>query len=113
MTDQEINEAVARRLGWKSKKEVWKLPVPELVETNPYPDYCHDIKAAGEIICKYPSIDGYCFYIEWLPVDQVWRAGWCRYQQFEGWVGLANSHHADIAMAICLAFLKLENDRTS
>lgn len=113
LSNSEINEAVARKLGWikinlkAPSKPAWKDPSGKIRGWDAISNYCTDIKAASEIPAKFPSIDGYCFYIEWLPAEGVWCAGWRQYQQFEGWVGLANDHHADAPMAICLAFLKL------
>lgn len=124
MTDQEINEQVARKLGWNKLAKLddstgylygWKFK-GELA--NP-PDYCHSIEAAWEILEKkqialVPTNTG------WFATsrDAVLEEGEC----LEIWIpsGCATRDHcgclrcaiADTApMAICLAFLKLEDGR--
>lgn len=96
MTDQEINEAVARKLGYIE----CKCCTPKEWLTLEYshcllPDYCHDIKAAWEIAEKHKgdmSITKqngkFCCEI-YIPSYQ-WNA----------WADTA-------PMAICLAFIKL------
>lgn len=52
MTDQEINEAVARKLGWTlvagSDNRVW-LKDGDPVNSVVIPDYCHSLEAAWQI----------------------------------------------------------------
>lgn len=56
MTDSEINEAVARKLGWIPESDktsgywVWRHSDGHFV--NNLPDYCHSIEAAWEIVEK-------------------------------------------------------------
>lgn len=60
MTDSEINEVVARKLGWiEDKPHGWIKPKPHregfLIGQRILPDYSHSIDAAWEIVekCKY------------------------------------------------------------
>lgn len=117
MTPQEINEAVARELGWTNDGSVdpftgirwpdWRNANGEAQNVMRPPNYCHDIKAASEIPTRYRVVDGNSFYLEWIEAEGVWRAGWRYFDTTTGWNGPANGHNADPAMAICLAFLKL------
>lgn len=104
MTDQEINEAVARKLGLPEPK--WELYTSHPVSMVRWdvPDYCHDIKAAWEIVEKLRSDER--LHIVVSP-DGVYR--------YSMVLLFRDGSHADIdghgqtaAMAICLAFLKLE-----
>ena len=72
MTPQEINEAVARKLGWYPDDDgiYWHTPWEEKAEDARFPEdtysvrstykgvknYCQDISAAWEIVEKYPFI---------------------------------------------------------
>ena len=86
MTDTELNESVARKLGWL------RTPLNEFV-----PDYCHSIAAAWEIVEKLrPNIVLYDLGRKWV----VSRS--C----YEG-IGETLGEAATAPMAICLAFLKL------
>ena len=103
MTDQEINEAVARELGWKKDPDhgnLWTRGyLADLQFLHPLPNYCHSIEAAWEIVEKLKREDTgiriHFDYEQWH-VDFDHEDFW---QYTEG---------ADTApMAICLAFLKL------
>lgn len=98
MTPQEINEAVARKLGWSIAgvdpanyySQRWIQSVP---------DYCHSIEAAWEIIASLEA--------GWLYELSTGFGGkhLCR---FVHWEKGEFEESADTApMAICLAFLKL------
>lgn len=51
MTDQEINEAVARGLGWNLNKTGHiGVPPHRSMGFESIPDFCHDIKAAWEVV---------------------------------------------------------------
>lgn len=55
MTDQEKNEAVARKLGWRQDGDIgWIQPIPHpdgfLIGHTVLPDYCRDIAAAWEVV---------------------------------------------------------------
>jgi len=117
MTDQEINEAVARKLGVA-------VTVGDLKEPNQYnhdywdglprrtdknirlriPDYCTDIKAAWEVAEKFEQFD----------LKKNWDSGkWtCGIGTWGNGMNPRQSirleAEADTApMAICMAFLKL------
>lgn len=100
MTDQEINDAVSRKLGWniagvdpaKSSKQKWIQAVP---------DYCRSIEAAFEIVKKIADENERkgCGPILRIEHDGQWH---CR-------LGVNNISQATTApMAICLAFLEME-----
>ncbi len=117
MTPQEINEAVARKLGWvqMSTPDNWKHP--DFGEFLDIPNYSQDISAAWEMMEKKE--------IAVLPTDKGWYATSNDSRLDEGeclelWIptacgtrnecGCGRCVIADTApMAICLAFLKLEN----
>ncbi len=104
MTPQEINEAVARKLGWYALKwrdepgkhpAWWGLNQFHQVESL-IPDYCHFIAAAWEVVEK-------CFRVKMEKFSDEWQ---CE---------LGDGKHGDefasadtAPMAICLAFLKLQ-----
>jgi Phage ABA sandwich domain len=100
MTNQEINEAVARKLGWTydEKFQDWGNPQDEKMLL---PDYCGSIAAAWEIVehVKLPMQLGNNCVVK----GSEWYCFW--------WDNKNNREyreHADTApMAICLAFLKL------
>ena len=126
MTNQDINEAVARKLGWEwtghKEPNCWMPPQEwKFKQTGifmvpmPLQNYCTSIAAAWEIPSKYPILptkttDGkeYSFCL------MQWSSGWTA-----AWVDLSEavsgkygrelySAWADTApMAVCWAFLKL------
>lgn len=91
MTDQEINEAVARKLGW--------APVPLSIE-QVIPDYCHYIEAAWEIV-EFMRKNGRDFN---MSVDE---GGFAIAWQYDEYIADADT----APMAICLAFLKLQEGK--
>lgn len=125
MTDQEINEAVAKKLGWAkgSYAEVesvsgnsWtdypKEDGTERMVISKLPDFCHDIKAAWEIVDFIESKQGAFNIIGFW--HQPCSCG--DYDRYRYEVRIYNAKEppacarADSApMAICKAFLKLED----
>lgn len=96
MTDQEIEEAVARKLGWEEGPgDQWRRHVFDMPKHG-LPDYCHSIEAAWEIVEKIPT-----FVIAKL------SSGWAANPCPPGFDFLVKADTAP--MAICLAFLKLED----
>lgn len=92
MTDQEINEAVARELGYVSASQV-----PGIY----YADYCHSIAAAWELI------DNMTDRFDYVEVIKANTSRWsCGARNSTVWKTWESSDTAP--MAICLAFLKLE-----
>jgi hypothetical protein len=124
MTDQEINEAVARKLGWNlgtfratmryegpagiSDAEFQEWITPEGIRVGGIPDYCHSIAAAWEIVEFLHADELHTISIYWHATESV-------SVQIQRYLGMQNPDHgpsisADAAtapMAICLAFLKL------
>jgi len=113
-TEQMINEAVARKLGWTQiqKKMRNGHPSDQIEGVRPpsegprcpmftdIPDYCHSIEAAWEIVEHlHKEMKGsfrWDFVLE--RSDRAWRCGVFDVEDIE----------ADTApMAICLAFLQL------
>lgn len=87
MTDQEINEAVAKKLGID----------PFSFERDANRDYCHSIEAAWEILKTAIEYECQLTYHHWADGTDFWEAS-INEQKAE----------ADTApMAICKAFLKL------
>lgn len=91
MTNQEINEAVARKLG------IWHTRLrPESISS-----YCTSIAAAWEIVesVKHPMQIGNNCVVK----GSEWYCSWWDNANNKSW-----KEHADTApMAICLAFLKI------
>lgn len=114
MTNEEINEAVARKLGWTHDHAGWWAPVlskPRPYATTPLPSFCERIEAAWEIVehlAKENEHKG-CGPIIYLMHDGQWI--------FRiGEMGKTLSENQDSAvaatapLAICGAFLKLTGD---
>lgn len=112
MTDQEINEAVARKLGWcacdheiehhsagQSKGEMICSNAFCKCESIRYADYCHSIAAAWEVV---EHLKEYWVGIRYKPSAQQFNAVIANDDK------ALSEEVADTApMAICLAFLKL------
>lgn len=114
MTPQEINEAVAKKLGWHEKEldlsSPWNptagkhkvLFNPETGNGGMIPNYSTDISAAWEVV-ELTIAKGW----HWSIGDND-QETW--FVEVEGNGGMKNVEVADTApMAICLAFLKLGN----
>lgn len=95
MTDQELNELVARKLGWREDVP-HSSPVGD--RYIPYPAYSSDIKAAWEIINQFHEITVGTKLAE----DNYWFCE-LRPQGKEPVTG----HAVTAPRAICEAFLKL------
>ena len=110
MTDQEINQKVARALGYVPSQEhpgYWMAKAERTGYIHfPLPNYCTDIKAAWEIV-------------EWLYANKVnaVNTGCCVWKEHKRWYcGIRTENgrnyiqeYADTApKSICLAFLKMK-----
>ena len=100
MTDSELNEAVARKLGWTyhedTKPVCWQVPESGTYLREPW-DYCHSIEAAWEIVGNHDiCIKNY---------RGVWNCVLTKLVDGR-WVN-AEVEADTVPMAICLAFLKL------
>lgn len=118
MTDDEKNEAVALKLGWKLLSPagvglaLWKSPTRRydsrddsgvgVYEHVVLPAYCTDIKAAWEIV-EYLNQKYYAVKIVSMPM-----IGHCSINK-NGEEPLSIENADTAPMAICLAFLKLES----
>lgn len=108
MTNQEINEAVAKRLGWKFKTDDvsgnhWHK---DGYCYDEIPDYCSDIAAAWKIPEHLKATKYHCVQLN----ANVFN------QQYGFWIGTIYKQEvfgeSDTApMAICKAFLKLEEPK--
>lgn len=99
MTAQEINEAVARKLGI----ELTPCPIMDSCSCCGPQNYCTDIKAAWEIVEVLPG-----FQIMYIGIfdGPSWR---CITRHNLSGEFISYQYDADTApMAICLAFLKLQ-----
>lgn len=102
MTDQEINEAVARKLGWTFHDDPfngnhWDRYPDGHGSEKEVPDYCHSIEAAWAIVPEIP------YFTICQIGDFVWRVSW-----LPSTAGPTPFEQADTApMAICRAFLEL------
>lgn len=124
MTPQEINEAVARKLGWVTrpckvcKADTFFNPAEKVIlligvlaslgDCKPFhgiiPDYCGSIAAAWEIV-EYLRKKEISVIIEAWPMEFK-KAYSCKLTAFAETPIFAEAH--DAPMAICLAFLKLQ-----
>lgn len=101
MTDQEIKEAVAKKLGWKHpphSSKHWHNPKDDDELYDEIPDYCNSIEAAWEIVQFLGNG-------KWLIFNPANTNTWVA-----AITDLPNSSDAEAKtapMAICLAFLKL------
>lgn len=109
MTDNEINETVGRKLGWKKDaKNWWFKPTPgqthDFVLVGFVPDYCHSIEAAWEVVNNWFSTE-----IRFRTFELLKNNGSQWYAQFrqENDDKIYDSVGSLPSMAICLAFLKL------
>lgn len=98
MTDQEINEAVARKLGYCATKHRKNGCLrPYYVEHEK--DFCHSIAAAWEVVelIANKSEKDKCGPMVELSHDGKWHFR----------IGLVQVKTDTAPMAICLAFLKI------
>src|ERR1041385_4445881 len=108
MTDQEINEAVARKLGWKFFDEHYQYWIPPTVEAvhkygdrpNYLPLYTKKIEHVWDIVDYLKATDTCCVQIN------------CDDKSAGCWIGnkknrLCFEEARTVPMAICKAFLKL------
>lgn len=91
LVTQEINEAVARKLGWKPNERLRHVLAVQFP-----PNYCHDMAAAWEIV---ESLD----MTTYINCPAVGGKKWHVAFGDQGW-----TEDNSAPMAICLAFLKLE-----
>lgn len=110
LTDQELNEAVARKLGKRKTYGAHPAPfnpkgLPVTIQEGELPDYCHSIAAAWEIVEKRKE-----FKRDFILMSSYEFPGWCcRLTDMVNGVLIKVEGHADTApLAICLAFLKLD-----
>jgi len=97
MTDNEINEAVARKLGWVLGLQFWNHKDKGYLLRNP-PPYSTDIKAAWEVV-DYVCAKGYSVTVGQNPCRcLIWKT-------HEDFNSIAEADTAP--RAICEAFLKL------
>lgn len=122
MSGRKVNEAVARKLGWKVNRRPYTFKAQDKGErwiiADAVPNYCHSIAAAWELVefakPNY-SFEIHCWKQSWgeemkalrdmciavfTPRNGTWKQG--------------EPGEADTApMAICLAFLKLPSAKES
>lgn len=109
MTDQEINEAVARKLGHDVRfGGIFIEGVPDdfMDESHPIPDYCHSIEAAWEVVeyCRHGLVL-YQIDLSWSRTGSTWYCTMGTKNQYNEGVGVGTA-----PMAVALAFLKLGQD---
>lgn len=97
MTSEEINEAVARKLGWKEDHGIWEYPGKSFRPTPRL--YSTSIEAAWEIVDKFED----CQLQKRL--DGSWN---CLLRNNESGISIERAGTAPLA--ICLAFLKLDHE---
>jgi hypothetical protein len=107
MTDQEMNEAVARKLGGERRT----LPDVELEDgtiIRHYPDYCHSIAAAWEITTFFEQhqIRFNLGFLPIMPPAQRWEIIWAGPQALPT-DKVMTLYTSSAPKAICLAFLML------
>jgi hypothetical protein len=110
--EDNINQQVARKLGWRlhdnrpdeehyAPNEWW---VRKEERRRRLPNYCGSIEAAWEIVEKYKLYNGYSFFISYQEDVERWEAVWNESVADEA----ARANAETAPMAICKAFLKLK-----
>lgn len=103
MTDQEINKAVARKLGLTENHDgKWIIPGTGVWTISNVPDFCHSIAAAWEVVEKMQKQFDYVEVIHAKTEPGPWSCGARNSTIWKVW---QSAHTAP--MAICLAFLNL------
>lgn len=102
MTDQELNEAVARKLGVPYKPCLPDCHVGDMGECDHTSNYCHSIEAAWEVV-EYMA-EKHLVRVGKQPVG-LW---FCTLDYEPNDKGAADT----APMAICKSFLKLESNET-
>jgi hypothetical protein len=114
MTDTEINDAVARKLGWmdvgQESGQSWisgvspALQMQRSMMHTEIPDYCHSIAAAMEVVNHLREKMGYKVYLQ---DSEVIAGGWdCELTYGNGHIPPQAAE--TLPMAICQAFLMLD-----
>lgn len=103
MTDQEINEAVAKKLG--SMPVLPDIKLEDGIFIRHWADYCHSINLAWEIVERC-SKSGFKLERRPAPTDPL-DIEWCCWFGFYGIESEAIDKRAP--MAICKAFLNMED----
>lgn len=122
MTDEEINQAVAKRLGWKPTRTKYSTfdgqhdaEVIRYRESR-LPDYCHSLEAAWEIVEQVQTKPEHWIACRWKPLCENESGGkwncmivWQKANSPNGEEHriLGNSYADTAPRAICLAFLAL------
>ena len=102
MNEREINEAVARKLGYNVQYDgiYWEaVPDDVMAELHPLPDYCTQIAAAWEVVEKMSGDYE-------VTINAAHRKYWC-HAAGPTWKQAVHAEADTAPMAICLAFLKL------
>lgn len=115
LTPEEINEAVARKLGWKLEDNLWRDPRHGGQRSEWGPEftipYSTDIKAAWEIV-EYMGEKGIGLQLN-QDISSGYKTEWWAtfHNETLGYLGGEPWIRSDLSapMAICLAFLKLED----
>lgn len=111
MTPIQINQAVARKLGWIQCCNSKTMEYGKIVDCFGWskggshfhelcPGYCYDIKAAWEIV-DHLNTQHYAVKIISMPM-----LGHCSISK-DGEEPFVIENHNTVSMSICLAFLKL------
>lgn len=112
MNEKEINEAVARKLGWEVNHDYSRMATKSdigknIIIADAVPKYCHSIAAAWEIVEHVAKKN---FTVDLSFEDYLGFKARVSIRSEDGgaWTYHARGIKADTApMAICLAFLKL------
>lgn len=113
MTDSELNELVARKLGWvpaPDKIDIFErhwinTTTKRLVEVSELPDYVHSIEAAWEIVEARKN-----YRRDIVIMGSYERDGYCcrLADMIDGKLVVSEGHGDTAPRAICEAFLKLK-----
>ena len=118
MTDQEINEAIARK-EWKPSEGGWRRDHAvgyDWYRNLPIEDYCNSLEAVWRVVNKTRMVysEQYKASLDFCLMAQAprWKAGWftilwdCEHEE---WMGEAYDFIP--AKACCLALLALDKNR--
>lgn len=105
MTNNEVNEAVAVRLGWVYHEDAsplcWEMPINSTVYVKSYPTYSTSIAAAWEVVEFVRNQNKESIEIHSLP------EGYSVIFTGPTWKQMVRQDADTAPMAICLAFLKI------
>lgn len=101
MTNEEVNIAVARKLGWTFHEDHWDRHSDGRGSAHSVPEYSASIEAAWEIVDHFNNSD---FQIV---LNMNWNKSTCSFYAHKEYRCMSQEEADTAPRAICEAFLKL------